>query len=319
MNQKKQIPVVQTIEESKPQSQSSVKPQPQSAMVYDASMFADEMKSEKDGMKLGELYIVASDIVKSFHITDGDIQVLKGVNVTIRAGEFVIIFGPSGCGKSTLLHTLLGLEAPTSGQLIIDKQSFYTMTEDERAMYRRHHFGIIYQQPLWISSLDVKQNVGFSLHLLDMDKEEITQKVRHSLALVRMEHWADYHPTELSSGQQQKISLARSMTLNPKLIVADEPTGNLDTVSGQELINIFCTLNRLGKTIIMVTHDLEYLQYGTHLIHMVDGQIVEEDFQTKTGGLQGVVGKRGTQAANGVADSNVRDPNFLKNIRKSKK
>ncbi|MFA9288252.1 MAG: ABC transporter ATP-binding protein [Weeksellaceae bacterium] len=260
-------------------------------------------------------YIQATNLTKSFQVRDGEVQVLKGINLSIQAGEFVIIFGPSGCGKSTLLHTLLGLEKPTGGTLEINDISFYGMEEDQRAMYRRYHFGIIYQQPLWIASLNVHENVAFTLHLLDLPESEIKTKVTKQLEMVHMEQWAQYRPTELSSGQQQKISLARAMALDPNILVADEPTGNLDTVSGQELIESFCNLNKAGKTLIMVTHDLEYLRYGTHLVHMVDGQIVEELMHDDIQKLSKIKGKReigGTL----VEDSNVRDPLFLKNMHK---
>jgi ABC-type lipoprotein export system ATPase subunit len=149
---------------------------------------------------------------------------------------------------------------------------------------------------------------------MDLEKNEIDKKVLDRLTMVGMEKWADYRPSELSSGQQQKISLARSMALDPILIVADEPTGNLDTVSGQELIDTFKKLNESGKTIIMVTHDLEYLQHGTHLIHMVDGQIVEEMYGDDIKKMHTVKGKRGS--VSGTADVNVRDANFLKTSKK---
>ncbi len=260
-------------------------------------------------------YIRAENISKSFTIKDGDVKVLKNVSVTITQGEFVIIFGPSGCGKSTMLHTLLGLEAPTEGKVYVEDKDYYAMTEDDRAMYRRYHYGIIYQQPLWIASLSVKDNVAFTLHLTNYDEEKMYSKVQEMLTLVGMEKWSEYRPMELSSGQQQKISLARSMTLDPILIVADEPTGNLDTVSGQELIDTFRKLNQEeGRTIIMVTHDLEYLKFGTHLIHMLDGQIVEEVFQTEKNTLGKIKGKRGTNSDG--TDANVRDTDFLKKMQK---
>jgi putative ABC transport system ATP-binding protein len=260
-----------------------------------------------------KIYISVQDLTKTFTVKDGDVQILKGLNVNIKKGEFVIIFGPSGCGKSTFLHTLLGLEYPTSGKVVVDDKDYYTWDEDERAMYRRYHYGIIYQQPLWISSLSVRDNVAFPLHLTNYDESVMHGKVDEILALVGMEHWADYRPNELSSGQQQKISLARSLSLDPLLIVADEPTGNLDTVSGQELIDTFRKLNENGRTIIMVTHDLEYLKYGTHLIHMVDGKIVEDVVSGRGKGVGDIKGKRGVVTT--TSDANVRDPEFLKKMK----
>ncbi len=198
--------------------------------------------------------------------------------------------------------------------MIIKDQDYYSMTEDERALYRRYHYGIIYQQPLWISSLTVRENVAFILHLADVEESTMDPKAMEMLTLVGMDKWADYRPSELSSGQQQKISLARSLTLNPLLIVADEPTGNLDTVSGQELIDTFRKLNGEGKTIVMVTHDLEYLRYGTHLIHMIDGHVVEEVMHDGIQKFVNIKGKRGNSDPNnssGGESTNVRDEHFL--------
>lgn len=257
-------------------------------------------------------YIRVQDLNKSFVIKDGTVNILKGLNVTIKKGEFVIIFGPSGCGKSTFLHTILGLEYPSSGKVFVDDKDYYAWGEDERASYRRYHYGIIYQQPLWISSLTVRDNVAFPLHLINYDESLMQNKVDEILDIVGMKHWAEYRPSELSSGQQQKISLARSLTLDPLLIVADEPTGNLDTMSGQELIDTFRKLNESGRTIIMVTHDLEYLKYGTHLIHMIDGQIVEDVINQNAKGYGNIKGKRGTTTT--TSEANVRDSEFLKKM-----
>jgi putative ABC transport system ATP-binding protein len=250
------------------------------------------------------------DLRKSFPIGGGGVvEILKGINITVNKGEFGVIFGPSGCGKSTLLHCLLGLEQPTSGAVLMEGQSIYDLTEDQRSLYRRHKVSIIYQQPLWISSLSVIDNVKFPLHLLDMTEEQIDEKAWEVLHQVGMDKWAQYVPTTLSSGQQQKISLARALILDPLMVVADEPTGNLDTVSGQELIQTFMNLVDLGKTVVMVTHDLEYLRYGTNIFHMVDGEVVET-YQPKSKASI-VVGKKG---GSGDDTANVRDPKFLEKL-----
>lgn len=252
------------------------------------------------------------ELKKSFPIGDGMVEVLKGFSFSIKQGEFLIIFGPSGCGKSTLLHTLLGLEAPTAGKVMVEDKDYYGMSEDERSLYRRHHVGMIYQQPLWIGSLNVIENVAFPLHLLDLDQKEVTERAMKALTVMGMEKWANYMPMELSSGQQQKVSLARAMSLDPVIIVADEPTGNLDTVSGQELLQTFMELVKSGKTIIMVTHDLEYLKYATKIVHMIDGAIVEE-YETKNG-MKNAANLAGKKVIGGIADANVRDKDFLKKL-----
>jgi len=265
----------------------------------------------------GGTLMKTSDLRKSFYVgLPNEVEILKGINTEIEKGDFVIIFGPSGCGKSTLLHTLLGLEPPTSGEINLEGQSFYGMKEDDRANYRRHKVGIIYQQPLWISSLDVKGNITFTLKLLNYDQQKIDSRVSEVLSLVGMEDWRDYHPKELSSGQQQKVSLARALAVDPVLIVADEPTGNLDTISGKQLIDQFNEFNKKGITIIMVTHDLEYLKYANKVIHMIDGMVVEQ-YVGKPGQSfnRDAQGKRGENDVTEKAGINVRDPKFLTGLK----
>lgn len=256
-------------------------------------------------------YIEIVNLNKSFFVGGQEVKVLKNISIDIKKGDFAIIFGPSGCGKSTLLHTILGLERPSSGQVLIEGEDFYEKNQDERAMYRRHNVGMIYQQPLWISSLDVYNNLVFSLHLLNYPKEVLEEKAKAVLEIVGMKEKMYYRPVELSSGQQQKVSLARALIIEPKIIIADEPTGNLDTVSGQELIDTFLRINEKGITIIMVTHDLEYLKYASHIFHMIDGSIVE-DYRPKWRFKGFIKGKRGIEDVKKTTD--VRDPKFLQKI-----
>ena len=263
-------------------------------------------------MNENKILLEIKDLKKSFTIGKNQIDVLKGINVQIKPGEFVIIFGPSGCGKSTLLHCLLGLEAPTTGMVMVEGKDFYQMSEDQRSLFRRHKVGMIYQQPLWIGALNVIENIGFPLHLLNFDEATILDKANKVLVSVGLDKWAHYTPTELSSGQQQKISLARALALDPLLIVADEPTGNLDTVSGQELLETFMKLVQQGKTIIMVTHDLEYLKYATKIFHIIDGEIVEEYSPKHSKTQTHLNGKK--EIDGDFLASNVRDKEFLKKL-----
>jgi putative ABC transport system ATP-binding protein len=255
--------------------------------------------------------IEALNLKKSFLMRDSEINVLKGINIKVKQGEFAIIFGPSGCGKSTFLHSILGLEPPTSGQILVEGKDFYKMNNDERAVYRRFHVGMVFQQPLWISALNIIENVSFPLHLLGLEEKEIIERAKKNLMLVGMDKWAEYMPSELSGGQQQKVTLARALSIDPLMIIADEPTGNLDTVSGRELLETFLKLVDLGKTIIMVTHDLEYLKYATKIYHMLDGEVVEEIEVDKKSRSKMILGKKEI----GGAESNVRDRNFLKKIK----
>lgn len=255
--------------------------------------------------------IEIANLKKSFTMRDSEINILKGINIKIKQGEFAVIFGPSGCGKSTLLHCILGLEPPTSGQVLVEGKDFYKLNEDERALYRRYHVGMVFQQPLWISALNIMENVCFPLNLLHIDEKEIMARAKKNLELVGMDKWADYMPNELSGGQQQKVTLARALSIDPLMIIADEPTGNLDTVSGRELLETFLKLVDLGKTIVMVTHDLEYLKYATKIYHMLDGEVVEEIEVNKKIKSKASIGKKEI----GGTESNVRDRDFLKKLK----
>jgi len=221
--------------------------------------------------------IETSKLNKTFEVKSSRIPVLKDITATILNGEFVVITGPSGCGKSTLLHILLGLEPPTSGNVSFFDQDLYShLDEDGRTELRKKNVGMVYQQPNWIKALTVLENVMFALRINGETDEAARKKSQETLAMVGMLDWQDFIPTELSSGQQQKIALARAVITNPKVIIADEPTGNLDFKSGEELMQLLKKLNDAGKTIVMVTHDLEYLNFATRSLIMFDGKIVEE-------------------------------------------
>lgn len=237
-------------------------------------------------------------ITKKFTIRTGDIQILKGIDFSVQAGDFLIIFGPSGCGKSTLLHIMLGLEEPTGGKIIFLGKDLYAGTsEDMRSDFRKNHIGMVYQQPNWIKALTVIENLTFPLLLLGRDHAEARGKALKILETVNMSQWADYIPTELSSGQQQRIALARALVTDPEVIIADEPTGNLDYESGQILMQLLTDLNKSqNKTIVMVTHDLEYIKYAKTAIKMIDGAIKGTYNQMSKNKLMSEIkGKRGSQ------------------------
>ncbi len=203
-------------------------------------------------------------------------SVLKGISFTVDKGDFLVIFGPSGCGKSTLLHGLLGLEEPTSGTIsVLGKNIYDGWIEDNRSEFRKSHIGMVYQQPNWIKALTVLENVSFPLLMLGIAKQEAQIKAQEELKSIGMENWINYLPGELSSGQQQKASLARALVTNPEIIIADEPTGNLDFESGEELMELLVPLTQKEKTVIMVTHDLEYLKYATRALKMFDGEVTD--------------------------------------------
>ena len=220
--------------------------------------------------------IKVNNLYKSFHVGVQNVPILKNISFEVKEEDFLIVYGPSGCGKSTLLHTMLGLEEPTKGKvLFLGKDLYDGITEDDRSDFRKQHVGMVYQQSNWIRSLTVVENVAFPLLLLGQEKRTTLEKARATLEMVEMIEWAPYVPTELSSGQQQRVSLARALVTNPEVIIADEPTGNLDFESGQELMQLLTTLNKKAKkTIVMVTHDLEYMKFAKTAVRMFNGEIV---------------------------------------------
>lgn len=221
-----------------------------------------------------KIHIRAADVKKSFKVGSQDVQVLQGVTFDVPANDFCVILGPSGSGKSTLLHTLLGLEVPSAGRVdLLGTDIYKDTTEDDRSAFRKKHIGMVFQQPNWIKSLSVIENVIFPLLLLGADKTESFRYGWKALENVHMQDWANYKPTELSGGQQQKASVARAIVTNPEIIVADEPTGNLDYQSGLYLMELLVSLNLQGKTIMMVTHDLEYIKYAKTAVKILDGKV----------------------------------------------
>ncbi|MFA5894396.1 MAG: ABC transporter ATP-binding protein [Candidatus Shapirobacteria bacterium] len=266
-------------------------------------------QTSNKGKDVFENLVVAQGIRKSFDVGNQVVEVLKGIDLKINKGDFAIIFGPSGCGKSTLLHTLLGLEKPSEGKVIMEGKDYYGMGDDEIVTFRKNNIGIVFQQPIWIKSLNVMENVCVPNRLRGLTQEEAEEKAMISLRKVKLEGWHEYHPNSLSSGQQQRVSLARALTIDPLILVADEPTGNLDTVSGDELMELLRALNQdEGRTVVMVTHDLEYLRYATKLFHIIDGLLVEEidekGAKKLAGSLRNKKGKRGEET--------VRNSDYLK-------
>lgn len=222
-----------------------------------------------------ETILELKDVHKTFQVGKSELEIIKGVSFAIYPGDFVILFGPSGCGKSTVLNILLGLEPPTTGEVEFLGKGLYGNSEDDRSEIRKNHVGMVYQQANWIKSLNVLGNVAFPLTLKGVARLEREAKALEMLRLVDLEAGAFQQPGELSSGQQQRVSLARALITDPVLIVADEPTGNLDSKASSEMMDLFKKLNQQEKTVIMVTHDLEYLSYASRAIQMTDGSVVK--------------------------------------------
>ena len=200
---------------------------------------------------------------------------LNGVSIDIHDGEFVAIMGPSGCGKSTLLNILGMLDTPTEGTYMLDGREVSTLKEDERTAYRRGKIGFVFQSFNLIEELNVTENVGLPLGYLGVKGEERRKRVAETLERMGITHRASHYPNQLSGGQQQRVAIARAVVSRPGLILADEPTGNLDSKNGIEVMELLRELNREGTTVVMVTHSQRDASYADRIINLFDGQIVD--------------------------------------------
>lgn len=224
-----------------------------------------------------KIVITVKDLKKSFHVGNQDIPVLHGINLEIYQGEFVLLVGPSGCGKSTLLHSIYGLEGPTEGTVIIGDVDIWSKSKDWRADFRNKYIGFIPQQPFWIKSLTVIENIAIPGVISGKTFSESIPLAAKLIELVGMGGWANHRPYDLSGGQQQRIALARSLLLDPKFLIADEPTGNLDMKAGETLMTLLKNISeQFGITIMLVTHNMDQYKFGTRIVNMIDGQITTD-------------------------------------------
>lgn len=225
--------------------------------------------------------IKIKDLYKSYKTpTNESYDVLKGINLEIDSTDFCMIIGPSGSGKSTLLNHIVGLEAPTEGEIWIRGINICALSPEDRATFRAKKFGMVYQTPYWVKSLNVWENVALPL-LIDGVKDRDAKRVAlDSLEEINMAQFANKSPMVLSGGEQQRVGLARSLVNNPWILIADEPTGNLDTHSADTVMEILQSLNVHSKrTVIMVTHNLSYMNMATKEVTIKDGEIVSSGIE----------------------------------------
>ena len=215
------------------------------------------------------------NLTKIFRTEEVETTALNGVNIEVKDGEFVAVMGPSGCGKSTLLSILGLLDNPTAGKYYLDDVEVGHLKEKERTRYRKGRIGFVFQSFNLIDELTVEENVELQLKYLGVPKEERKERVLDILRKVNLSQRAKHYPQQISGGQQQRVAIARAVVGKPKLILADEPTGNLDSKNGLEVMELLSQLNAEGTTIVMVTHSQHDAAFAQRIINLFDGQVVD--------------------------------------------
>ena len=224
------------------------------------------------------------------------IRAVDGVNLHVRAGEFVALLGSSGSGKSSVLNLIAGLDRPTSGSVIVRQNDLAELSREELARYRLHTVGMVFQSFNLIPSMTLAENVELPLRFAEVDRAKRDSLAREALARVGLQARMNHRPSELSGGEQQRAALARALINRPKLLLADEPTGNLDSRTGTEIMNMVRDFNRqLGMTIVMVTHERALAErYAERLVFMADGKVISEELNSAGVAIAGAV-KAGTE------------------------
>jgi putative ABC transport system ATP-binding protein len=220
--------------------------------------------------------ISVRDVYKVFRRGETEVHALAGVSLEIAAGDFVSIMGPSGSGKSTLLHLLGGLDMPSRGEIVIDGTAISRMTDDEITIFRRRKIGFVFQFFNLLPTLTAEENVALPLLLDGRGWREVRPKVESVLDQVGLGRRRQHRPDELSGGEMQRVAIARALVIDPVLILADEPTGNLDSRTGEQVLALVRDANRSGATVVLVTHDARAASYGSRTVTMQDGGIVSD-------------------------------------------
>ncbi len=214
-----------------------------------------------------------NDVWKIYQMGEVWVEAVRGLNLTVKKGDFIAIMGPSGSGKSTAMNMVGCLDIPSKGDIYLEDQNISEMEESELAQARGRKIGFIFQQFNLIKSLSAIENVALAMSFQRVEKEDRLKRARQLLESVGLKHRINHLPNEMSGGEQQRVAIARALANNPDIILADEPTGNLDTKTGEKVMNFLKELNKEGKTIIIVTHDKQTAKYAKKIINMQDGRI----------------------------------------------
>lgn len=241
-------------------------------VLRSARKIDDEIKKEQYNP---EFKIVCENVYKTYLMGTNAVPALRGVDLNIKEGEFIGLYGPSGCGKTTLLNLIGGLDYPTRGKIILDNVNMASLTDNQLADLRRDHIGYVFQFYNLLPLLTALENVMIPLHFQGkLSKRGKIRKATELLRLVHLEERAHHTPSELSGGEQQRVAIARAFANDPSIVILDEPTGDLDSKTGIEILNLLRDLNRKGATFISATHDGTVAEYCTRVIHLKDGKIV---------------------------------------------
>ncbi|MBT4824064.1 ABC transporter ATP-binding protein [Candidatus Woesearchaeota archaeon] len=219
--------------------------------------------------------IKISDVWKIYHVGTVDVHALRGLTLEIKEGDFVAVMGPSGSGKSTAVNMIGCLDIPSKGKIYLDGEDISLMTESDLAQIRGKKIGFVFQQFNLIPTLTALENVALPMVFQGYEKEERIKRASDLLKLVGLEERMNHRPTELSGGQQQRVAIARALSNDPQILLADEPTGNLDQKTGKEIMNLLFDLHREGKTIVMVSHDAKLAEHAKRVELLIDGKIVK--------------------------------------------
>jgi len=224
-----------------------------------------------------ETIVSAVHLSKAYQMEDTEVEVLKEISLSVLKGQFVAIYGPSGAGKTTLLNMISGIDKPTSGKITAFGQELNKQNEDQLAEYRCNRVGFVFQTYNLISTLTVAENVAFPLEWKRVPSEEIQKRVAELIQTLGLERRANHFPAQLSGGEQQRVAFARALANNPPLLLADEPTGNLDTKNGQRILQILQNLKNEGKTIIVSTHDSDIMSLADLKFYLEEGKLASQN------------------------------------------
>lgn len=230
-----------------------------------------------------------SNVTKIYQMGDTTVHALDGVTLSINSGEFAAIIGPSGSGKSTLMNILGCLDQPTGGSYCLDGEEVASLSDARLAITRNKKIGFVFQNFNLLPRMSALQNVALPLVYAGVDRRTRLERARENLAIVGLDDRRDHRPNELSGGQRQRVAIARALINGPPIVIADEPTGNLDTKSSNEIMDIFCRLNQQGRTIIMVTHEPDIAAYAHRIIHVRDGKILKDEVRQEVETCSGKV------------------------------